>query len=123
TGQGPARGFGVAVELPEQGWFAVGAVIRSKTVHVAVAASEDRLRHTAENRSGGAGPLAVQDVLTRRIVSPDQLTGLFVEAEEARGLGGGQLRRRFPGAVAGIDQQQIAPGGHAAGSHISLTNP
>ena len=84
------------------------AGLGQEAVEPAVAAGKDRLRHAAEHGEGRRRPLAVQNVPARRVVGPDQLAGVLVQGDEARGVGGGNLLVRLVDAVGGADQQQVA---------------
>ena len=112
--------FGVGVELPQQLRSAVSIAGRVKAVDPAVAAGEDRLRLAPEHRIGRARPLPVQDVLARRGVGPQQLAGVLVEGDEARGVGRGQVDVRLIEPVRGVHQQDVARGRNAATAHVVL---
>ena len=80
----PHRRLGVAVELPEQFRLAAGAGFRPKAVDPAVAAGEDRLRHSAEHGKAG------DDHWPSRMFSPGELsahTSLPVRLSRAMKLG------------------------------------
>ena len=111
---GLASNFQSSLGLPDV------ARLGQKTVDPAVAAGEDRLGHSAEHGERRRRPLAVQDVLARRIVGPDELAGLLVQGDEAGGVGGGDVVVRLVDAVGRADQQQVAGGGDRAAGHVVL---
>ena len=114
------RVLGVDVELPEQLGLAVLALVGLEAVDPAVAAAEDHLRHAADDRDRGAGPLAVQDVLAGRVVGPIDLARVLVHRDEARRFRGGNHDVRLIHAVAGVDEQDVAPARHRATAHVVL---
>src|SRR5262249_53736117 len=68
----------VAVELPE-----LLACLRLERVQPAVAAGENDLRHAADLGIARVRPLAMHDVLARRIVLPQQPARALVQGDKA----------------------------------------
>src|SRR5690606_22376156 len=114
------RFLGVGVELPEQLRLAVLALVGAEAVQVTVATGEHHLRHATQHAIGGRRPLTVQDVGARRLVGPDQLASVLIQADEAGGIGGGQVDVAFVHAVGGADKEQIANRRDRATAHVVL---
>src|SRR5688572_30805436 len=75
--------LGIAVELPN-----VFAGLWLHRVEPAIAARKDHLRLAADSDGGRVRPLAVQNLLARRVVLPGDFAGFLIHANEARRLRG-----------------------------------
>ena len=109
----------IGIELPEELRLAVVAA-GVESVHPAVAAAEDHLRDVVDDGVGRARPLTVEDIGPRRSVGPQHLAVALVDAQEARGGGVGEIEVPLVDAVARIDEEEIADGRDAAGTHVVL---
>ena len=97
------RVFGVTVELPE---FLARA--RLEAIQVAVAAGEHHGRLAAEHPERRVGPLAVHDVVARRVRLPQQFAGLLVQRDERRRLGRRDVQVLGIDPVGRDDEQRVA---------------
>ena len=118
----PLRFFGIDVKLPQQFRTPLAITGRIEGVHPAVATGEDCLRLAAQHPVGGARPLAVQDVAAGRFVGPQHFAGVFIQRDEARGVGRGKVDVRLVEAVGGVYQQDVSHRGDATTTHVVLRN-
>ena len=109
----------IGIELPEELRLAV-VTAGVEAIHPAIATAEDHLRDVVDDGVGRARPLAVEDVGPRRPVGPQHLAITLVDAQEARGGGVGEIEVPLVDAVARIDEEEIADGSDAAGTHVVL---
>ena len=120
TAEQVERLLGIAVEFPQQFGTALAVTGRVETVNPAVAATHHHLRLTTRLEGERAGPLAVQDVQTGRLVAPDELAGVLVEADEAGSVRGRDVDVIVVHAVAGDDEAVVSDTRHRTRTHVVL---
>ena len=101
---GPHGVLGIHIEFPD---FFSGAGVEA--VKPAVASGEKHLLHPIHQAESGGGPLAVQDIVIRRIVLPHDLAGILVDGDKAGRFRCRDLLAGALAAVGGLDEDQILP--------------
>ena len=91
-----------------------------EAVDPAVAAAHDNLRLTTRLEAEWTGPLPVKNVEAGRLVAPDQLAGVLLEADKTGSIRGGNVDMVIVHAIAGHDKAVVSDAGHRTRTHIVL---
>src|SRR5262249_48335799 len=112
-----AGSFRVQVAFPQE---LAGAGF--KRAHPTVPLGHDDLIAASDSHGQRAGPMAVQDVLSRRAVLPNQRTVIFAETQEARCIRCGRLAC-VVGAVSGTHVEPILVAYYRTAEKVSRATP
>src|SRR5262249_7033273 len=89
------RFFWIRIKLPQKFRSALTITCGVDTVDPTVAAAHHDLLHSADFKDAGAGPLSMQNIQARRLISPEKFSIVLVETDKARRIRCGDRQMSF----------------------------